>query len=158
MEVYLVRHGIAEDPVFGKDDSLRKLTSEGIERTTKVAKAFRRHFDSVDLILHSPYIRALETAKIFSLEFPEVELKSFCGITPDGEPLEVCDFLEKFSKLKRVMVVSHEPFLGFFASYLLTGNGNASIPFKKAGICAMEWGGPGASSLLFMASPRILIG
>lgn len=158
VEIYLVRHGIAEDPHLADRDALRRLTPEGVARTTLVAKAFRKRLESIDLIVHSPYLRALETAQIFQREFPSAEILPQDGFTPEDEAEEAADKLSVFSNRKRVMLVSHEPILSALASHLLTGGPDVAIPFKKAGICALEWGGPGGSSLLFFAPPKILLG
>ena len=42
MELYLFRHGIAEDAPPGRADSTRALTPEGRERTAAVVKMARR--------------------------------------------------------------------------------------------------------------------
>jgi len=158
VEIYLVRHGIAEDPHLAERDSNRRLTPEGLAKTTLVAKAFRKRVNSLDLIVHSPYVRAVETADIFGREFPGTTRQAAEGFTPSDEPADAVGRLGAYANLSRVMLVSHEPFLSGLASYLLTGSEHAaSIPFKKAGICAMEWGGAGASSLLYLIPPRMLI-
>jgi phosphohistidine phosphatase len=158
VEIYLVRHGIAEEAHTAERDAERRLTPEGLAKTTLVAQAFRKRVNSLDLILHSPFLRAVETAEIFGREFPGTRRQVADGFTPADEPAEAVGRLGAFANLSRVMLVSHEPFLSGLASYLLTGSEHrASLPFKKAGICAMEWGGAGGSSLLYLIPPRILI-
>ena len=74
MEIYVVRHGIAidrEDPKCPPDPE-RYLTEEGIEKTKRVAAAVAALTASPDLLLSSPYVRAMQTAEIFAaaLDYP----------------------------------------------------------------------------------------
>lgn len=162
MEVYLVRHGIAEDPyrasLSGKSDADRELTPEGREKTTKVARAFRSVVTDVGLILHSPYVRARETAEIFHRFFPGAEIAEAAGLRPHDPPsFGLASISEKLDR-HNVMVVGHEPHLSALTSLLVAGNTDASIQFKKAGIAGFEWGGRGYSRLLFLLPPRFLLG
>lgn len=162
MEVYLVRHGIAEDPyrasLSGKSDADRELTPEGREKTAKVAKAFSGIVGEVGLILHSPYVRARETAEIFRRFYPGADLSEGAGLRPHDPPsFGLASIAEKLDR-KNVMVVGHEPHLSALTSLLLSGNTEGSIQFKKAGIAGFEWGGRGYSRLLFLLPPRFLLG
>ena len=69
MEIYIVRHGIAIDREDRKcpPDPERYLTEEGIEKTKRVAAAVAALGASPDLLLSSPYVRAMQTAEIFAL-------------------------------------------------------------------------------------------
>lgn len=153
MEVFLVRHGIAED--HAASDEARQLTAEGRRKTEAVAAAFRKRVGKLDLILHSPYLRAAETAAIFSAEFPKTPVQESPGITPYDEPESVRALIEKHSGLKRLMIVAHEPLLSRSASLLLTGQESPILGFKKAGIAGIEWTEEGGK-LLFLLMPKFL--
>lgn len=136
MELYLVRHGIAQDPSEAATDAERRLTAEGREKTARVAREFRKRISRVDVIFHSPYLRAEETARIFAGEFPRAKLVCTTGLTPHDEPKSA---LPLFSGgHDAVMVVGHEPHLSSLASRLLTGKDNPLVEFKKAGIAGFE--------------------
>ena len=64
MEIYLLRHGIAEESAVGGRDSDRALTAEGRDKLRRVLK--RAHAGGVrpGVILASPYKRAMETAQM----------------------------------------------------------------------------------------------
>ena len=64
MQIYLLRHGIAEDARPGHSDAKRALTKEGGERVAEVIKAARRAGAEPSLIVSSPFVRAVETARI----------------------------------------------------------------------------------------------
>ena len=62
MEIYLLRHGIAESRA--PSDAERDLTEEGRQKVREVTRMAARAGVSPALVLSSPYRRALETAKI----------------------------------------------------------------------------------------------
>lgn len=64
VDLFLFRHGIAEERRHGLDDSLRSLTDEGILRTTEVARRLRNLGFVADRLLSSPYLRASQTADL----------------------------------------------------------------------------------------------
>src|SRR4051795_4609533 len=64
MQIYLLRHGVAEDARPGQPDSERALTGEGREKLRRVLKRARRADLDPSLILSSPYRRAMETAAV----------------------------------------------------------------------------------------------
>ena len=69
LELYLIRHGVAaERGEEFPDDSKRPLTSEGIARLRKEAKALEGLGVSFDQILSSPLVRARQTADVFAEE------------------------------------------------------------------------------------------
>ena len=69
MELYIFRHGIAEDAVAGQSDADRALTDEGRKKTAEVVKTARRAGFEPSLIVSSPYLRAIQTARIAADEF-----------------------------------------------------------------------------------------
>ena len=64
MQIYLLRHGIAEDAAPGRPDSERALTEEGRDKLRRVLRRARSADAAPSLILSSPYRRALETAAL----------------------------------------------------------------------------------------------
>ena len=80
MELYIVRHGIAidrEDPKSPPDPD-RYLTEEGIEKTKQVAKGVAALGIEPDLLISSPYVRAMQTAEIFAtaFEYPKQKIRT----------------------------------------------------------------------------------
>ncbi len=157
MEIYLVRHGIAEEPEHARPDSERRLTDEGREKTAKVARAFRKRVAKVDAILHSPYVRAAETARYFAAEYPKARVETSAGLTPHDEARAAVQLLEGFGDKDAVMLVGHEPHLSSLASLLITGHDNPVLEFKKAGIAGIECVGSLVNARLsFLLSPKWL--
>ena len=158
MELYLVRHGIAEDSAPSGRDSDRKLTEEGIEKTTRVAKAFAKKVPQVDLILHSPYRRAKETAKIFHELYPKAKLEEGKGLTPFDKAGFALPQLQELPKGMKVMLVGHEPHMSCLASLLITGSDRPVLEFKKAGIAGIGClNGLESCYLMFLLTPKMLL-
>src|SRR6266481_209201 len=90
MQLYIVRHGIAidrEDPKC-PSEAERYLTEEGVEKTKQVAKGIASLGVHADLMLSSPYVRAMQTAVIFAgaLEYPKPKIRRTDSLLPGAEP------------------------------------------------------------------------
>src|SRR5262249_24294398 len=90
MQIYVVRHGIAidrEDPKCPPDPE-RYLTEEGIEKTKKVAAGVAALSGSADLLLSSPYVRAVQTAEIFAaaLDYSKQKIRRNDLLLPGADP------------------------------------------------------------------------
>src|SRR5580700_4370144 len=89
MEIYLLRHGIAEESAVGGRDSDRALTAEGRDKLRRVLK--RAHAGGVrpGVILASPYKRAMETAQMAAetLEY-RGEIVKTQALVPNASPAE----------------------------------------------------------------------
>lgn len=139
MEIYILRHGIAVSrgtPGYPNDD--RPLTEEGIEKMTEAAKGIAKFVKKFDLIVSSPLIRALDTARLTA---KAVDYKDDIVISkyllPGSSNNNLLDFLSKYKSKKSILLVGHEPYLGLLASGLL-GIGDSVIEFKKGGICRID--------------------
>ncbi len=161
MEIFLVRHGIAEDAAAaeeqGRGDAERALTKEGLEKTARVARAFRKQITRVDVIYHSSFVRAAETAKLFAREFPDARLEAAKGLTPMDSPKSALPLLSGLGEGERFMLVGHEPHLSALASLLLTGKEHPILEFKRAGVAGIEClGSIHQCRLNFLLSPKWL--
>lgn len=158
MEIYIVRHGIAEDTTrSGGGDSARELTSEGKQKMKEAAAGFAKLERKVDRIFSSPLIRARQTAEILAGALKKT-VEEMTELSPAHTPKEVCAKLEELGKSKNVMLVGHEPNGSELASYLLVGPSELDIQFKKGSICFIEADKPaqGAGTLVWHLSPQVL--
>ena len=131
-ELVLLRHGIAEPRVGGQDHRDRGLTSEGRDRTEAVVAALVRRGLKLDLLVSSPFRRALETAQIAL----QAGLAPLLEINPHLSPGEDPGSLVK-GLSGRVGLVGHEPDLGNLAC-LLTGLPRGALRLKKAGLVQLR--------------------
>jgi phosphohistidine phosphatase len=139
MVVYMLRHAIAEErgkAGYPNDD--RPLTEVGRNKMSKEAKGISKIVGKVDVILTSPMIRAHDTAKIVARALgAESKIKVCKDLTPGHSLKKLLASLSKFKELKGIMVVGHQPDLGYLASALL-GSSESIVEFKKGAICAIE--------------------
>jgi phosphohistidine phosphatase len=158
-ELYLIRHGKAEDRGDAwPDDSRRPLTSDGKDGLRKEGRGLVRLDVVFDLMLTSPYVRARQTADILAEAFddrpPVVTVES---LMPNGTFQAVLADLEKHAKRSRIALVGHEPSIGELAARL--AGLRRPIEFKKGAVCRIDVkslppAGPGA--LRWFVTPAIL--
>lgn len=137
MNLYLFRHGIAEER-GQKADFDRRLTQEGRARTRKVAMGMKRLQLAFDVILSSPLLRAWETAEIAAevLEHPDPIVRCdelACGV----DVAKLFKVLEKYRAAQHILLVGHEPDMSEMLSYFISGDTDAAINFKKAGLACV---------------------
>jgi phosphohistidine phosphatase len=158
--VYILRHAIAVQrgaAAFPNDD--RPLTEDGQEKMRKAAKGIARLIDKLDVVLTSPLIRASDTAKIVAQELGAEHKIEVCKeLLPGASAKKLLLYLAKYKNLDTIMVVGHEPDLGYLASALL-GSDQAVIEFKKGALCCIEVSTlppKGAGTLLWHMPPKQL--
>ncbi|HWD18858.1 MAG TPA: phosphohistidine phosphatase SixA [Verrucomicrobiae bacterium] len=136
MNLYFLRHAKAEprSPKW-RPDSKRPLTKDGEKRMFDVARGMKKLDVPFDLILTSPYARALRTAQIVVETYHARKLFQTTKLSSDADPRGIIDEInDNFSTLKDIILVGHEPFLSGLMSALLTGESGLKIDFKKAGL------------------------
>jgi phosphohistidine phosphatase len=120
MELYIFRHGIAEDARPGGADSERELTDEGRKKTAAVARTARRAGVTPSLVLTSPYARALQTARIAAGELEyKGSILQIEALVPHQTPEAVWNELREHRDETAILLAGHEPLLGQFVAYLL---------------------------------------
>src|SRR4051812_37057251 len=119
MEIYLFRHGIAEDAPAGRSDSSRALTHEGRERTAAAVKMAKNAGVMPSLIASSPYMRAMQTAEIAQKEFGwKGEILPLSSLVPHGTPEAVWSDIRALRNEEAVLLAGHEPLMANLAAYL----------------------------------------
>ena len=157
MEIYIVRHGIAEEVSVDGSDEARELTDEGKKKMKEAAAGFAQMERKVERICSSPLVRARQTAEILASEL-DLKVEELKELSPGYSPGEVCDKLIRSKKHGNTMLVGHEPNCSELASYLLLGSNGINIEFKKGAICVIETRDlkAGTGDLLFHLSPATL--
>lgn len=158
-ELYLVRHGIAEERgTEWPDDSRRPLTRKGVSRLEKSARGLISLGVTFDVMLTSPLVRARETAEVVAALFePRPPIVAIDSLTPDGGYQQLLEDLAKQTRRSRIALVGHEPSLGEYAARL-AGSRHA-FEFKKGAVCRIDVEvlpptSPGA--LRWFMTPRML--
>ena len=138
MEIYLLRHGAAERNAPSARDADRRLTDQGIGEVTEVVMQARRAGFNPSLILSSPYIRALETARLTArlLDYGH-EILTTITLTPESTPEDAWEELWVYGDRPSILVVTHEPLISAVASWLL-GSARMEIEFKTATLARID--------------------
>lgn len=163
MNVLVIRHAIAEDrrrfAKTGADDGLRPLTARGRKRMRAAARGLRRAAPEVDYIATSPLTRAVETAEIVAAAYDGLKVVRVAQLTPDGALQPLLRWLGERKHSSTVALVGHEPQLGLFVSWMLSGLEKSFVQMKKGGACLLELKDqvrPGRARLLWSLAPAQL--
>jgi len=162
--LYVLRHGIAVnrgDPAYPLDSD-RPLTVKGFKRMRRIADGMRRMRVRFDLILSSPYRRALETAFIVAREYEAgQDVQTIQALKAEVLPEAVIRaLLEKFSTCGGLMLVGHEPQLSALVSTLTSGSAGARPLLKKGGLCKLQVDGlqmGKCATMVWLLTPRQLM-
>ena len=161
MDLYIVRHGIAidrEDPKCPPDPE-RYLTEEGVDKTKQVAKAIAALGITPDLLLSSPYVRAMQSAEIFAnaLKYSKQKIQRTDLLLPGAEPSALFRDLAKDKHASSVFVFGHAPHLDELIAAAFASKHHITA-LKKAGVAALKLKrvSPPSAEFLWLATPRLL--
>jgi phosphohistidine phosphatase len=140
MNLYIIRHAIAveADTSNEEEDLQRPLTDKGREKMKKITQGLWELDIQPDLILSSPSMRTMETARILAsrLDVKKDKLIATNHLLSTGSPEELIkEINEKYSELENIALVGHEPHLNKLISVLLFGKAGLSLTLKKGGVC-----------------------
>lgn len=140
MRLYLVRHGLAIDPADPKapSDPQRQLTAEGIKKTRLAMRGLRALGAEPDVLLTSPYVRAVQTAELAAevLGFLPDRIRTCRALLPGTPPAEL---FREWTKLRadELMCFGHAPQLDLVVAHGL-GLRAPLTALKKAGAACLE--------------------
>jgi len=158
MELYVFRHGIAEDAAPGQPDSSRALTDEGRKKVAEVVRTARRAGARPSLIVSSPYARALQTALAAAEEFDyQGDVLQTETLVPHGTPEAVWDELRQYRDESAILLAGHEPLLSRLVAYLLAAPA-LRVEMKKAAMVRIDvesFGPAPHGTLRWMITPRL---
>jgi phosphohistidine phosphatase len=114
-----------------------------------------------DLILTSPFARALETAALVAQVYGgDPAPREFPPLAQGIAPIETVRALRPLARHSAVMIVGHEPGLSGVVSYLLSGSPEGiRLDLRKCGLVALEvhdLGRRAGVALTWMLTPRQL--
>lgn len=161
MELYVLRHGIAEDRQTwkGARDSERPLTLKGLERLHQIVDAMEALELEFERVLSSPFRRARQTAELVS---DRLKLGAHLEFTPHlAIPPSSARLIEQINALRplpaSVLLVGHEPHLSELISLLVTGGPGLGLTLRKGGLAKLEVEGLQAArcgTLEWLLTPR----
>lgn len=133
MILYFMRHAEAEDAGPGQSDADRRLTDKGLARTREAAAALQSMGTTLDLILTSPLVRAVQTAAIVgrTLRVRVVPVEALAGPSVD----DLRTMFEEHGRPANLMVVGHEPDFSHLVGELI---GDGQVEMKKGAIACLD--------------------
>jgi phosphohistidine phosphatase len=147
MELYLLRHGIAEDHSESGHDEHRVLTATGIRQINHTALVMQMLKIRLDVIITSPLYRTRQTADIIGHSYqlhPIVDDR----VGPGFEVNTMQQIVQQVRR-PRVLFVGHEPDLG----WMVTATTNQRVSVSRASLIRLD-GDPGWWKMVFHLSPQ----
>jgi phosphohistidine phosphatase len=134
MDIYILRHGIAEPHGPDGSDETRALTEDGRAKVRSVLACARAAKAVPSLILTSPLVRAVQTAEIAAevLRYKKRIVRTE-ALSPASSPEAVWREIRNYDKETAVLLAGHEPLLSAAASFLL-GSNRAVVELKKGAL------------------------
>jgi len=115
MDLILWRHAEAFEMREIENDLERALTPKGERQAQRMADWLNQRLAHSTRILVSPAVRCQQTAKALGKKF-----KTLNELAPDGNGEALLKAARWPDASEPVMVIGHQPTLGFVASYLLS--------------------------------------
>jgi phosphohistidine phosphatase len=137
MELYILRHGIAEDHHSG-GDAQRALTDEGRRKLRRVLERAAKAKAEPSLILSSPYVRARQTAELaaevlgYGRKIVETD-----ALIPEGSPEALWEEIRAHRQESAVLIAGHQPMLSSTLAWLL-GSADVQIEMKKGALARID--------------------
>ena len=161
MQIYLLRHGIAEDAADGQSDSERALIPEGRKKLRNVLRAAHVAGVAPALILTSPLKRAVQTAQLASeiLEY-KGDLLRTKALEPGAHPRMVWEEIRVHKDQPAVLLAGHEPLFSSLTAFLL-GCPDLQVEFKKGALACVSidrFGAEPHGALNWMITPKLASG
>jgi phosphohistidine phosphatase len=161
MELFVIRHAVAEEARSGQPDASRALTSDGTRRFRRVVRGMRALGWRFERLYTSPWKRAAQTAELVAplsrgepipsellCDRPRAELLALVAAAGGAE-----------GRSGPIAVVGHEPWLGELVSWLAFGDPRHAHAFqlKKGGVAWLDGeAAPGAMLIRAVVPPKLL--
>ena len=140
VDLYILRHGKAEKrgPAM-HGDAGRALTGEGRTEILGIAVFLVSRDVVFGCVASSPYVRALETAHIVTKALGNRNLLVQWEELAPGAGIEALESrIANRNEEESVLLIGHEPLLGSFTGYMITGGGKAAIALGKGGLAKIR--------------------
>jgi phosphohistidine phosphatase len=115
MDLILWRHAEAVELREGVVDLDRALTTKGERQAARMSEWLNQRLAHSTRVLVSPALRCQQTAKALGRKF-----KTLAELAPDGNGEALLKAARWPDASEPVLIVGHQPTLGFVASYLVS--------------------------------------
>jgi len=154
MELFLVRHAIAEPYGPGQPDEARALTPEGRARFRRCVRGLDVLGVTLERLLHSPLLRAVQTAQELT-----ALLQGESVVTPLLAQAPSVQLLAELDGLASAALVGHEPWMSELLGMLLRERDpRVPVAYKKGAVAWLRGDPrPGEMELVAFLPPRVLV-
>jgi phosphohistidine phosphatase len=152
VDIWLLRHGSAEDRARSGRDPDRALTSDGLARVERAARGLARLEPDISRVVTSPYRRARQTAAAAAKALGIRELAESRALEPEREPEEILE--EVGDSGGSVLLVGHQPHLGALLGSLVVGG--AELPMEKTAVARIALTGRWSGTLRAYLPAKVL--
>ena len=155
MNLYVIRHGVAQEAAPEHHDAARELTDDGAKNLRREVKGLRRLGWTFDRIFTSPWLRAKQSAALLEpLCDNEVEETVLLAQPPTRELMQLIGE----TNADHVAVVGHEPWLTELVQWLALGDPHRdTLVLKKGGVVWLSGVAvPAGMKLRALLPPRLL--
>ena len=152
MQLFVIRHAVAEEAEPGEDDTARALTKDGKKKLKAVVRGMHALGWRFDRVLSSPWRRAVQTAAIVGKRDPI--LTELLARPPRSELLGLIT-----TSGSPVAVVGHEPWLTELVAWLAFGDTRHAdvLELKKSAVILLDGEPvPGGMTLQGLLPPSVL--
>ena len=139
MDIYVLRHGDAEEQETGLADRDRKLTAKGKRDLKAVLRVARAAEVAPDVILASPLRRAQETAAIAAEILGCKQIFETRNLLPGASPEQIWKEIGTDYKVETILLAGHLPHLGSLIGLLLEAA--IMVDLKKGSLVRIETNG-----------------
>lgn len=157
MNLYLIRHSIAEAMSHNKKDFDRELTETGKTVIAKAAHGWEKIICKFDLIITSPLVRSVQTSEIISSSMknsPKIIKDN--NLTTGGTTADLMEIANSFDEMD-LACVGHQPDLSYHIINLC-GDKGFKLLFPPAAIAKIEFDNKikyGSGRLSFLIPPEV---
>jgi phosphohistidine phosphatase len=153
MKLWWARHGEAGDPDQAPSDHARQLTDMGRRQVSQLTRWLLEREEAPQLILHSPLVRALQTAETIAAEVGAGVIVMEERLLSPG--IQTASLLRRLndSGVTHIACVGHQPDMSRCLGEMLGGGRHLFSPGSIAGV---EFGSvvtAGAGGLCWLADP-----
>ena len=156
MQLYLLRHGVADWPDWdaARDDE-RPLTDAGIVKMKAEAETIERLELDLKALLTSPLARARQTAESVGerLDLRPIEEPA---LAPGFNVKRLQEVLKRYPDATAIMIVGHEPDFSRTIAQLI---GGGRVAMKKGGLARVDLESidPPKGELVWLLAPKTLL-
>jgi phosphohistidine phosphatase len=155
--LYLLRHAHAGNPEkWHADDDVRPLSDRGRRQSERVGQLLAEADEAPDLLITSPRVRALETARVVG-KLLNVEIVEEPRLAGPLDPEVLTEILLVAGPAERPCIVGHDPEFSWILGEL---TGAAAIQMRKGALARVDFEGPtitaGRGVLRFLVPPELL--